>query len=674
MRRIQKAYLGATVLVAILGATPACAASNEAVPEMKSAMDPAVQPGEDFYAFANGGWLAATTLPPGKSAYGTADILRERNRQRVIEIVQRAAAPDTTRSPLEQRVGDFYASLAGVEGIDAKGIAPLAEELAQIHAIGDRTALAAWLGHATRLGDGTGAPAESIFAIWIHQGFSQAERNLPHLQQGGLGLSGRDDYLDPAKAELRAKYQRLIAAVLHQIGEPAPENQAARILALETSMARAHATQADTDDVAKDNNLWLRPDFDAKAPGMDWSAYFTAAGLGPQQEFVVWQPSAAAGISALVAHEPLAVWQAYLVFHVLKHYAPELPAGYRDLFFAFSGQPPADAQARALSLTQEKLGEAVGRLYVTSYFPPEAKGAAIAMVDNIRAAFRARITNLTWMAPETRTKALAKLEALNVGLGYPDRWADFTGLKILRDDALGNVRRAEEFNYRRMLAELKQPVDPGEWSLAAQSVGAIINFSPNAIQFSAGLLQPPYFDHRGDAAANYGSAGAGIAHEISHSFDALGNAYDAQGRLQAWWTADDTERFKAATEPLAAQFDAYCPQPDLCVRGHQVLGESVADLGGLMVAYDAYHLSLKGGSDVVKDGLTGEQRFFIAYAQRWRKLQGEDALRQQIMSDTHPPGSYRSDTVRNLDAWYRAFNIGPGDKLYLKPDARRHVW
>lgn len=673
MRRIQKTFLSAAALVALLSTT---AASSESLPEMKSAMDITVQPGEDFYAFANGDWVKTAKLPAGKSAYATADMLRERNQQRVIEIVQRAAAPAPTRSLLEQQVGDFYASLMDQAQIDAKGIAPLTEELAQIHAIRDRSALAAYLGHTTRLGDGAGAPGESIFAVWIHQGFSQAERNVPHLQQGGLGLSSRDDYPDqaPEKAELRAKYQMLIAAVLRQMDEPAAENQAARIVALETSIARAHATQADTDDVNKDNNIWQRPDFDAKAPGMDWSAYFRAAGLGAQQEFVVWQPSAATGISNLVAQEPLEVWKAYLAFHLLKHHAPELPTGYRDLFLAFPLASPADAQARALSVTQEKFGEAIGRLYVTRYFPPEAKAAAKAMVENIRAAFRARIAKLTWMAPETRAKAVAKLDALNVGLGYPDSWTDFTGLKITRDDALGNVRRIEEFAYRRMLAKLQQPVDPGEWALAPQGVGAIINFSPNAIQFSAGLLQPPYFDDRGDAAANYGSAGAGIAHEISHSFDELGNTYDAQGRLQSWWTAEDTQRFKAAAEPLAAQFDTYCPHPDLCVHGRQVLGESVADLGGLMVAYDAYHLSLNGGPDVVKDGLTGDQRFFIAFAQRWRKLQTEDALRQQIMSDTHLPGPYRSDTVRNMDAWYRAFNVSPADKLYLKPEARRHVW
>lgn len=647
-----------------------CAAPAQSVAE--SSMDIAVKPGDDFYTYANGGWLKATTLPPGKSAYGTTDMLRERNQQRVLEIMQRAVVPTTTRSPLEQQVGDFYASFTDLGQIDANGIAPLTEELAQIRAIRDRKTLAAYLGRTMRLGDGTGAPAESIFAVWIHQGFSEAERNLPHLQQGGLGLSSRDDYLDQtsAKIELRKKYQALISSVLRLLG--APDDMAAPILALETSIARAHATQADTDDVFKDNNVWQRSDFDAKAPGMDWGAYFTAAGLGAQQEFVVWQPSAAAGISGLVAHEPLEVWKAYLVFHLLKHSAPELPAPYRDLFLASSGV--SDTPARALSLTQDQLGEAIGQLYVRSYFPPEAKAAAKAMVEDLRAAFRTRIASLTWMAPETRAKAVAKLDALNVGLGYPDSWTDFAALKIVRGDALGNMRRVEDFNYRRRLAELKQPVDPGEWSLLPQSVGAIINFSPNAIQFSAGLLQPPYFDAHGDAAANYGSAGAGIAHEISHSFDELGNTYDAQGRLLAWWTAADTAGFKAAAGPLVAQLDAYCPQRDLCVHGRQVLGESVADLGGLMVAYDAYHLSLKGGTDVVKDGLTGDQRFFIAYAQRWRKLQTDDALRQQILTDTHPPGPYRSDTVRNLDAWYKAFAIGPGDKLYLKPDARLHVW
>lgn len=647
-------------LVTCLAVFGAAAAAPD---DPKAQMDLSVRPGDDFYAFANGGWLKATALPPGKPAYGTTDMLRALNAGRVADLVHDIATPAAARSTLEQQVGDFYASLTDLTQTD---VAPLKAELAQIRAIHDRAALAAYLGRTTRLGDGGGAPAESIFALWVHQEFSQPSRNLPHLQQGGLGLSGRDDYLDQTadKIDLRAKYQALVASVLHHLGTPGADALAAQIVTLETSIARAHAPQADTDDVFKDDNLWLRAAFAAKAPGMDWNAYLTAAGLSAQPDFVVWQPSAVTGISRLVASEPLEVWKAYLAFHLVRHYAPELPKAYRDLFDA----------ADALAITQDKLGEAVGRLYVARYFPPRAKQAANAMVDNIRAAYRVHLANLTWMSPETKAKALAKLDALNVGLGYPDTWTDYAGLKIRRDDALGNIRRVEAFTYRRALARLRAPVDPGEWFIAPQSVGAIINFFPNSLQFSAGLLQPPYFDDQGDAAANYGSAGAGIAHEISHSFDDLGNIYGAHGELGQWWTADDTQHFAAAGAPLAAQFGTYCPQPDLCVHGGQVLRESAADLGGLMIAYEAYHLSLHGAPDVTKDGFTGDQRFFIAYAQRWRKVLSEDALKRQIATDSHLPPAYRSDMVRYVDAWYAAFDIAPGDKLYLKPEERLHVW
>lgn len=342
MTRSARSVLRAAALLPIFGAIAAGAAPREdpQLIDMKSGMDSTVRPGDDFYGYANGGWLKVTTLPAGKSEYGTSDVLRERNQRRVAEIVQHAAAPTATRSNLEQLVGDFYASLTDLKRIDARGLAPLSDELVQIGSISDRTALAAYLGHVTQLGDGTGAPAESIFAVWIHQGFSEADHNLAHLQQGGLGLSGRDDYLDqtPDKIDLRAKYRALVASVLHRIGNAEPDAQAGQILALETAIARAHATQADTDDVFKDNNVWLRSDFQTRAPGIDWTTYFAAAGLDAQREFVVWQPSAVVGISRLVASEPLDVWKAYLVFHLLKHYAPELPADIRDLFVAFNGQ------------------------------------------------------------------------------------------------------------------------------------------------------------------------------------------------------------------------------------------------------------------------------------------------------------------------------------------------
>ena len=333
-----------------------------------------------------------------------------------------------------------------------------------------------------------------------------------------------------------------------------------------------------------------------------------------------------------------------------------------------------DRTSGAVAATNAALGQAVGQLYTQRHFPAAAKAKAQAMVADLIAAYRVRLSHLSWMSPATKTKALAKLAAFRIGVGYPDAWIDYSALRIVRGDAVGNLRRAEVFNRSRNLAKLRQPADPDEWRIDPQMVAAVILFSPNTETFSAALLQPPYFDSDGDAASNYGSAGAGIAHEITHSFDELGNIYDDQGRLRRWWSADDLASYRAATAKLAAQLDRYCPLPDLCVSGQQVLTESAADLAGLQVAHDAYVISLKGRSDVVIGGLSGEQRFFLAFAQRWRRKQTEAALRRQLATDNHLPPQYRSDAVRNVDAWYTAYGVASADKLFLTPEARVSIW
>ena len=661
-------------LIALLLAT---AAGAEPGASQISAVDRSVRPGDDFYAFANGPWLAATPSPPGAAAIGTSAALIATTRARVLALVQDAAA-DPGGPGVRQKVGATYAALMDEAGIEAKGLAPMKADLAAISAIHDRAGLSAHLGRALRADiDGTTTRTEGLFGLWVWQGFNDADRYYPHLLQGGLGLPDRDDYLNPAPAaaDLRRRYLAHIATVLSLAGVPDAPAEAARVMALETRIAMAHASAADTANVPKTNNPWRRADFAAKAPGMDWNAWFQAAGLDRQEVFIVWQPGAVIGISALVANQPLAVWKAYLRFRLLEHAVDTLPRAFVAEHAAFAGAgPPAERAQRALDATSAALGEAVGRLYVERYFPPPAKAAAVAMVENLRAAYGARLAKLAWMSPATRDKALTKLAALQIGLGYPDHWIDYGPLVVTRDDAYGNARRIERFSYQLALAKLGRPVDPAEWSIAPHLVGAVILFSPNGMNFGAGLLQPPWFDPAGDAAANYGSAGAGIAHEISHSFDELGNQYDDKGRLVSWQTPEDLARYKAASAGLVAQFNAYCPLTDLCVNGAQTLGENIADLTGLVVAHDAYLASLNGAADVVKDGLTGEQRFFLAYAQRWRRQQSEAALRRQIATDIHAPGAYRSDTVRNLDAWYRAFGVAPGDRLYLSPEARARVW
>jgi putative endopeptidase len=646
-------------------------------------IDRSIKPGDDFYRYANGSWLRTNALLASQQSFDTRAILVEKTSQRVRDLIQDAAVAQPSRGSIAQKVGDYYASFIDEGGIEAKGLAPLADEMGAIAAITNKAALSAYLGATLNTEvDGLTANADHVFGVWVNQSFSDSEHYVYHLWQGGLGMPDRDSYLDPSPkmAGLRAQYQAHIAAILKLADTVDSDTKAGRILSLEIRLAQAHAPDSDAADVFKQNNPWNRADFDVKAPGMDWGAYFAAAGVAGESEFIVWQPSAVTGTSALMGSEDLNLWKDYLRFHLIEHYASVLPKAVAAEDFAFYGtilsgaQQMPDRGKAVIAATNAALGQAVGQLYTQRYFPPEAKAKAQAMVADLITAYRARISNLTWMSPQTKEKALAKLSALRIGLGYPDTWIDYSTLDVVRGDAIGNMRRAEAFNRSYNLAKLKRPADPDEWRIDPQIVGAVIMFTPNTETFSAGILQPPYFDFQGDAASNYGSAGAGIAHEISHSFDELGNIYDAQGRLGMWWTAEDTARYHAAAAKLVSQFDSYCPLPDLCVNGKQVLSENIADLAGLLTAHDAYVLSLKGRTDAVIDGLSGEQRFFLAFAQRWRKIQNEAALRRQVTTDTHSPGEYRSDTVRNVEAWYRAYGITPGDKLYLKPADRVGIW
>ena len=663
-------------LVIVMAAAAALFAQNTAD------MDRSVKPGNDFYRYANGGWLKKTTIPAGQQTYDTRAEINMRTSERVRELVQETAGSHAAKDTTQQKVGDYYASFMDTRAIEAKKLNPLAGELGQISAITDRTSLSAYLG-STLNGevDGLIANADHIFGLWINQGFQDADHNVVHLWQGGLGMSDRDNYLDPSPklAELRNQYQAHIAKVLRLVGTEDAAVKAAQVLSLEVRIAQAFAPDADASDVFKQNNPWKRADFRTKAPGIDWDAYFKSAGLEQQPEVIVWQPTAVTGAAALVASENLDVWKDYLRFHLVEHYASVLPKSVAAEYFAFhgtilaGGQPAPDRTTMAIAATNGALGHAVGQLYTQRYFPPEAKARAQAMAADLITAFRTRISNLVWMSPPTKEKALAKLAALEVIVGYPDAWIDYSTLEVVRGDAFGNMRRAEDFLRARNLAKLKQPVDPIEWPINPQSPGAVIMFSPNAEFFSAGILQPPYFDPQGDAASNYGSAGAGMAHEITHSFDQLGTIYDERGRLAGWWTAEDVSKYQPLANKLAAQLEG-CPLPGACIKVKRMLTESAADLAGLEVAHDAYILSLHGKPDVTIGGLSGEQRFFLAFGQRWRKLQSEAALRGQLANDIHVPAEYRSDVVKNVDAWYDAFGIAPADKLYVKPEDRVRIW
>jgi putative endopeptidase len=679
-------------LVLLLTAS-ACTSTKPNAPKVSSAaagidlagMDKSVAPGDDFNAYANGGWLKATPIPADKPSYGIFAILADETRKRTVSLIQDSAKTGTNAGEEARKTGDFYSSFMDEAAIESKGIAPLKPKLDEIAAIKDRHDLSRVIGGKLRADvdplNNTNFETDNLFGVWITQGLTDPDHNFPYLLQGGLGLPDRDYYLSSSRhmAELRTKYKDHITAMMKLAGFGDETARADRIFDLERKMAGVHATRVESEDVHSATS-WKREELSSRAPGLDWAVLLDAAGLKDVPVFIVWHPKAVTGLSALASKEPLEAWKDWLTFHTIEQAAAFLPKAFVDERFDFygktlSGTPEQRPRwQRGVDYTSAALGEVVGRLYVERYFPPETKTKVQSMVNDIVKAFGARIDALTWMSPETKAKAKEKLGTLKVGVGYPDRWQDYSTLEIVNGDALGNAQRAELFEYRRQLAKLHQPIDRGEWWMTPQTVNAVNLPLQNALNFPAAILQPPYFDPAADAAHNYGSMGAIIGHEISHSFDDQGSQFDAQGRLNNWWTKADLDHFKAAGEALAAEFDAYRTFPDLAVNGHQTLSENIADVAGLLSAYDAYRLSLKGKPDRVVDGLTGDQRFFISYAQSWRSKTREAELRRRIATDGHAPDEYRADTVRNLDGWYDAFAVMNGQKLYLPPANRVRVW
>ena len=687
-REIASARLLAVIVLAVaFAAAPACRKTPPALGAGidLAGMDKSVAPGDDFNAYANGGWLKATPIPPDKAGYGIFTILADETRTRTRALIEEVAKAAPAGNADARKIGDYYASFMDEAAIESKGIEPLKPQLAEIAAIADRHALARALGGRLRADvdalNNTNFETGNLFGVWVTQGLEDPSRSYAYLLQGGLGMPDRDYYVSTAAhmAELRKEYQAHIAAMFQLAGIFDPGGRAARVFALETKMAGAHATRVESEDV-RGAVSWKRGELDAKAPGLDWAALLDTAGLKEAPVFIVWHPKAIPGLSALAAKEPLDDWKDWLTFHTIEQAAAFLPKAFVEERFKFQGKALSGIPElrprwqRGVDLTSWALGEAVGRAYAERYFPAATKAKVQAMVSDIEKAFARRIDALAWMSPETRAKAKRKLDTLKVGVGYPDRWIDYSGLEIVKGDALGNAQRAELFEYRRQLAKLQQPVDRGEWWMTPQTVNAVNLPLQNALNFPAAIIQPPYFDAAADAAHNYGSMGAIIGHEISHSFDDQGSQFDAEGRLANWWTKDDFEHFQAAGRGLAAQFDTYRPFPDLAVNGSQTLSENIADVAGLLAAYDAYRLSLGGKPDAVKDGLSGDQRFFISYAQSWRDKVRDAELRREIATDGHAPAQYRAVTVRNLDAWYDAFSVSPGQRLYLAPAQRVRIW
>lgn len=647
-------------------------------------LDRSVAPGDDFFAFANGAWAARTEIPPDRASYDSFTLLSEaallRTKALIEETVSQPSAAGDAR-----KIGDFYAAFMDEAAIEALGLQPLQPELAALAKIGSAKQLASALGASLRADvdvlNATDLYTDRLFGLWVSQQLDQPGQYAPYLLQGGLGLPDRDFYLEAGRFEaLRKAYLAHITRVLTLAGEHAPSAAAERILGLETAIARVHATQVQSNDVAQGANHWARADFERRAPGLDWGAFFDAAGLSGQAHFIVWQPAAVSGIAKLVGSQPLSVWREYLRFHALDRAAPVLPKAFADEAFAFYGTAlqgtprQAERWKRGVRAVDDALGEAVGKLYVARHFSAQTKARADEMVTNLLRAFGARIDRLSWMSPATKQHAKAKLAGMRVGMGYPDHFIDYAALEVRAGDALGNVERASLFNYRRNLQKLGKPVDHGEWFLLPQEVNALNVPLENRLIFPAAILEPPFFDGAADDAVNYGAIGAVIGHEITHSFDSSGALFDESGRLSNWWTPDDLARFEASGAALAAQYDGYRPFADLAVNGKLTLGENIADVAGLATAFDAYRMSQQGKPRQVLEGWSPEQRFFLSWAQTWRTKTREPSLRNSILTNVHAPGQFRAETVRNQDGWYQAFDVQPSQRRYLPPAQRVAVW
>ena len=692
----------AALALAILASLSACKPAADGAPKADATVeapaatptagidlagiDKSVQPGDDFDAYANGAWKQATEIPADRASLSTGFYVFEKAEKRLSDLVQGLDKTNPAAGSDARKIADYYAAWMDEAGIEARGLAPLQPKLDGIAAIADKAALSRWLGGSVRADtdplNATNFYTENLFGLFVAQGLEDPSKNVGYLMQGGLGMPDREYYLaaDKDMAANRAAYQKYIAAILKQAGDADAENKAKAIFDLEMKIAKAHANVIDSQDIHKANNPWALADYAKNAPGIDWTAFFDAATLSGQQILFAWQPDAIKKLSALVAGEPLQAWKDYLRFHAINHSAGLLPKAYADLSFGFYGtqlngtSKQRDRWKRAIGATDGALGDAIGQLYIKQYFPASSKAKVEDMVNNILATFREGVDKLEWMTPETKKTAKAKAETMLVGVGYPDSWRDYSSLDVKRDDPLGNALRAEEAEYRHQTGKLGKAPDKKEWWMTPQTVNAVQLPLQNAMNFPAAILEAPFFDAKADDAANYGSIGAVIGHEVSHGFDNLGSEFDAEGRLRNWWTKDDAAHFKAATDKLVAQYDAYEALPGLHLSGKQTLGENIADVAGLQAAYTAYHKSLGGKQAPVIDGLSGDERFFLAFAQAWRAKQRDAALRAQVIGDGHAPARWRALTVRNIDAWYQTFKVPEGAKLYLKPEERVKIW
>jgi putative endopeptidase len=637
--------------------------------------DPSVKPGDDFARHANGHWLDTAQIPPDRASWGSFAMLQERSLQQLRGILE-ALPADSPVGSNEQKLHDFYHAYLDTDAIDRAGLAPARAGLDAIAAAKSHEDLARLMGR-----------PDLRLTTPVAFGIAPDEKDPDHymvlIAQSGLGMPDRDYYLkdEPVYTELRAKYAAHIERLLKLAGRPDAAEAAKSVLELETQIATAHWPRAKRRERDLTYNPHAREELAAFAPGFPWPALLTGAGLEAQPRFIVREPDAVQSLGTLFAKTSVERWRTYLTYHYLAGNADVLPKAFDDEVFDFyrrtlhGQEQPQERWKRSVSAVDGALGEAAGELFVQRYFPPESKAQMLELVENLRAAYRQRIENLPWMSAATKKVALEKLAAFRPKIGYPDKWRDYSALTVKPGDAFGNVARAETFEWQRQLKQLGGPTDRGEWGMTPQTINAYYNPTFNEVVFPAAILQPPFFDPHADAAVNYGAIGGVIGHEMGHGFDDQGAKSDARGVLHTWWQQQDTDAFHARVDRLVAQYDGFTVLPGLNVNGRLTLGENIGDLGGLSVASDAYHRSLHGKPAPVLGGLTGDQRFFLSWAQVWREKQRDENLRTQVTSNPHSPAQFRiNGVVRNIDRWYSAFDVRPGQKLYLPTDERVRIW
>ena len=640
-------------------------------------VDPAIKPGDDFYRHVNEGWLKSAKIPEGfasADSFLDASLNTEKQLEQLIgEIVASNPAPGSD----EQLIKAFYQSYVDVPRLNGLGLTPIKDDLASILAIDSYDEVAQWMGRPL---------TSSIVGAGVTLDPGQPRRYVVSMAQSGLGLPSREYYVLPSEPFVghRAAYRDYIENTFKRAGIDKARGRANSILALETAIAALQWTTTEQRDPVRMYHLMKVAELDAFAPGFNWTAFLAEAGYGDQTEIVVETDTAVQQLAALFAATPLEQWRSYLAFHYIDSFSGVLSAEWQQAHFDFYSrrlrgiEKPRPLQARAIEYVSSYVGEPLGRAYVKRYFPLEYRHKMDELVTNLRAAFRNRLDQNVWMDPATRKEALTKLDAVSSQIGYPDRWLDYSSVKLDAADLAGNVRALTEFGQADALDSLKGPRREWEWPYTPQTVNAGYSSDRNSITFPAAILQPPFFDPNADPAVNYGGAGAVIGHELGHAFDDQGSRSDAEGVLRNWWSDTARAEFEKRAAVLVEQYNAFAPVDGMHVNGALTLGENIGDLGGLTVAFDAYRLFVEkeqGGNAPVIDGFTGDQRFFLAWAQVWRSLDTPDALRQQLLSDPHSPGEFRTNgVVRNVEGWYAAFGIGEGDVLYLPPEKRAKIW